>query len=281
MLLTDLRYAARILRKSPLVTLAIIFTVALGIGANTAIFSVVNAVLLRPLPYEQPNRLVWVAERNDPLKLQTFAASVLNYLSWKEQSKTFSQLGAFGFTSFNLTGQGEPEQFRGGTLSPSLLPLLGIRPILGRSFRDEEERPGAAKVVMISEALWKRRFGSDRSIVGRTLILNGAATTVVGVAPSALVPLSTGDMWVPLTIEPEKENRLNHVIIALGRLRPGVALDQAQAEMNVVAGRVSQQYADMKDWGIRLVTLGDLFVNSQLRTALVVLLAAKDRKSVV
>ncbi len=118
---------------------------------------------------EQPNRLVWVAERNDPLKLQTFAASVLNYLSWKEQSKTFSQLGAFGFTSFNLTGQGEPEQFRGGTLSPSLLPLLGIRPILGRSFRDEEERPGAAKVVMISEALWKRRFGSDRSIVGRTL----------------------------------------------------------------------------------------------------------------
>ena len=274
MLLTDLRYAARILRKSPLVTIAIIFTVALGIGANTAIFSVVNAVLLRPLPYEQPNRLVWVAERNDPLKLQTFAASVLNYLSWKEQSKTFSQLGAFGFTSFNLTGQGEPEQFRGGTLSPSLLPLLGIRPILGRSFRDEEERPGAAKVVMISEALWKRRFGSDRSIVGRTLILNGAATTVVGVAPSALVPLSTGDMWVPLTIEPEKENRLNHVIIALGRLRPGVAFDQAQAEMDVVAGRVSQQYADMKDWGIRLVTLGDLFVNSQLRTALVVLLAA-------
>ena len=106
MLLTDLRYAVRILRKSPLVTLAIIFTVALGIGANTAIFSVVNAVLLRPLPYEQPNRLVWVAERNDPLKLQTFAASVLNYLSWKEQSKTFSQLGPFGFTSFNLTGQG-------------------------------------------------------------------------------------------------------------------------------------------------------------------------------
>jgi putative ABC transport system permease protein len=274
MLLTDLRYAARILRKSPLVTIAIIFTVALGIGANTAIFSVVNAVLLRPLPYEQPNRLVWVAERNDPLKLQTFAAVGPELPLVERAVEDVFPVGRVRLYQLQPHRTGRAEQFRGGTLSPSLLPLLGIRPILGRSFRDEEERPGAAKVVMISEALWKRRFGSDRSIVGRTLILNGAATTVVGVAPSALVPLSTGDMWVPLTIEPEKENRLNHVIIALGRLRPGVAFDQAQAEMDVVAGRVSQQYADMKDWGIRLVTLGDLFVNSQLRTALVVLLAA-------
>ena len=118
MLVNDLRYAARVLRKSPLVTLAIVLTVALGIGANTAIFSVVNAVMVKPLPYEQPDRLVWVAERNDRLKMPRFAASVLNYLSWKEQSRTFTQLGAFGFTSFNLTGQGEPEQFTGGTLTP-------------------------------------------------------------------------------------------------------------------------------------------------------------------
>jgi len=203
MLLTDLRYAARVLRKSPLVTLAILFTVALAIGANTAIFSVVNAVLLRPLPYEQPGRLVWVAERNDSLKLQAFAASVLNYLSWKEQSQTFSRMGALGFATFNLTGQGEPERFTGGTLTASLFPLLGLKPILGRSFRDEDERPGAEKVVMIGEALWKRRFGSDPSIVGKTLTLNGVATRVVGVAPAALVPLSNGDMWMPLTIEPK------------------------------------------------------------------------------
>ena len=274
MLLTDLRYAARVLRKSPLVTLAIIFTVALAIGANTAIFSVVNAVLLRPLPYEQPGRLVWVAERNDSLKIQAFAASVLNFVSWKDQSHTFSQMGAFGFATFNLTAQGEPERFGGGTLTASLFPLLGIKPILGRSFRDEEERPGAEKVVMISEALWKRRFGSDRSIIGKTLTLNGVATRVVGVAPAALVPLSNGDMWIPLTIEPAKEIRLNHVIIALGRLRPGVTLEQAQAEMDIVAGNVGRQYADTKDWGIRLVTLNALFVSPQLRTALIVLLAA-------
>ncbi len=274
MLLTDLRYAARVLRKSPLVTLAILFTVALAIGANTAIFSVVNAVLLRPLPFEQPGRLVWVAERNDSLKLQAFAASVLNYLSWKEQSQTFSQMGALGFATFNLTGQGEPERFTGGTLTASLFPLLGLQPILGRSFRDEDERPGADKVVMIGEALWKRRFGSDPSIVGKTLTLNGVATRVVGVAPAALVPLSNGDMWMPLTIEPAKEIRLNHVIIALGRLRPGVTLEQAQGEMDVVAGNIGRQYAEVKDWGIRLVTLNNLFVSPQLRTALVVLLAA-------
>src|SRR5262245_48891156 len=172
-MLNDLRYAARVLRKSPLVTLAIILTVALAIGANTAIFSFVYAVILKPLPFEQPNRLVWIAERNDRLKLPQFAASVLNYLSWKERSRTFSQMGALGFTSFNLTGQGEPEQFTGGTLTPSLLPLLGIKPVLGRSFSESEDRPGAAKVAMISEGLWKRRFGSDPAIVGRNITLNG------------------------------------------------------------------------------------------------------------
>ena len=274
MLLNDLRYAARVLRKSPLVTLAIVLTVALGIGANTAIFSVVNAVMVKPLPYEQPDRLVWVAERNDRLKMPRFAASVLNYLSWKEQSRTFTQLGAFGFTSFNLTGQGEPEQFTGGTLTPSLFPLLGIRPVLGRSFAEGEDRPGSAKVAMISEGLWKRRFGGEPSIVGRSITLNGAATSVVGVAPASLATLSNGDIWIPLTIDREKEIRLNHVILAFGRLRPGVTIEQAQAEMDVVATQVGGQYPEVREWGIRLVTLYDLFINSQLHTALVVLLAA-------
>ena len=163
-MLTDLRYTARLLRKSPLFSVAVVLTIALGVGANTAIFSVVNAVLLRPLPYADPTRLVWIAERNDRLNLPTFATSVLNYLSWKEQSHTFERLGAFGFASFNLTGQGNAEQFAGGTITPSLLPLLGITPVLGRTFRDGEDRPGADKVVMIGEGLWKRRFAGDPSI---------------------------------------------------------------------------------------------------------------------
>ena len=271
---SDLRYTARLLRKSPLFTLAVVVTVALGIGANTAIFTVVNAVMLRPLPYQQPDRLVWIAERNDRLNLPTFAASVLNYLSWKDQSQAFEPMAAFGFASFNLTGQGDPEQFAGGTLTPSLFPMLGITPVAGRSFVDGDDRLGSPRVVMISEGLWKRRFGGDPSIVGRHLTLNGLDTTVVGIAPAALALLSNGDMWSPLTIDPGREIRLNHVILAVGRLRPGATLAQAQAEMNVVASQVSRQYPEMKDWGIQLVTFYNLFVNQQLRTGLVVLLSA-------
>jgi putative ABC transport system permease protein len=274
MLLSDLRYILRTLRKTPLFTLAVVLTVAIGIGANTAIFSVVNTVMLRPLPYEQPDRLVWVAERNDKLNLPTFAASVLNYLSWKEQVKSVERMGAFGFANFVLTGQGEPEQFTGGRITPSLFPVLGIRPVLGRSFDDSEERPGNGNAVMIGEALWKRRFGSDPSIVGRSLTLNGVSHTVVGVAPAGFSLLSSGDMWTPLTIDPGREIRVNHVILAVGRLRAGVTLEQAQAEMDVVSRQVSQQYPEMKEWTIQLVTFYNWFVSEQLRTALVVLLCA-------
>jgi putative ABC transport system permease protein len=274
MLLSDLRYTVRMLRKSPLFTLAVVLTVALGIGANTAIFSVVNAVMLRPLPYEQPGRLVWIAEKNDKLNLPTFTTSVLNYLSWKERSSAFERMGAFGFASFTLVGSGEPEQFTGGTLTPSLFPLLGIKPVLGRSFADGEDRPGSAKVVMISEALWKRRFGGERSIVGRHLTLNGADYLVVGIAPASLGLLSTGDMWIPMTIDPGHEIRLNHVILAVGRLPAGVTIEQAQAAMDIVAASVSHQYPEMKEWGIQLVSFYDWLVSSQLRTALVVLLCA-------
>ena len=274
MLLNDLRYTVRMLRKSPLFTLAIVLTVALGIGANATIFSFVNAVMLRPLPYRQPDRLVWIAEKNDTLKLPTFAASVLNFLSWQEQPLPFDQVAATGFANFNLTGQGEPEQFTGGTLTPSVFPLLGITPVMGRAFRDSDDRPGSDKVVMISEALWKRRFGGDPSIVGRSLIVNGVATTVVGIAPASLAPLTNGDMWIPLIIDPANEIRLNHVILAVGRLRSGVTLEQAQADMDVVAARVGQQYPEVKDWGVRLVDFYNVFVSSDLRTALIVLLAA-------
>ena len=275
MLLNDLRYTARMLRKSPLFTLAIVLTVALGIGANTAIFSFVNAVMLRPLPFHQPDRLVWVAERNDKLRMPTFAASVLNYLSWKDQRpQSFEQMGAVGFANFNLTGRGEPEQFTGGTLTPSLFPLLGIKPVLGRSFRDGDDRPGAEKVVMISEALWKRRFAGDPSIVGSTLMLSGVSTTVVGIAPASLSVMSNGEMWVPLPIDPTKEIRLNHVILAVGRLQSGVTLERAQAEMDAVSARVGQQYPEVKEWGIRLVDFYHVFVSPQLQTTLLVLLAA-------
>ena len=272
--MTDLRYAVRLLRKSHLFTLTVVTIIAVGIGATTAIFSVVNAVLLRPLPFADPGRLMQVAEKNDALRLPQFGASALNYLSWKEATRTFAELGAIQFGTYTLSGNGDPENYTGNAITPSLLPLLGVHAIAGRGFADGEDKPGAAPVAMIGETLWRRRFGGDPSIVGRTLTLNGTAYTVVGIAPRALNLLTGGDVAVPLVIDPPKEMRLNHVLFVVGRLKPGVSYQAAQAEMDTIAARVGQQYPDVKEWGINLITFTDTFVSSQLRTALLVLLGA-------
>jgi putative ABC transport system permease protein len=272
--MTDLRYAIRLLRRSRLFTTTVVLTIAIGIGATTAIFSVVNAVLLRPLPFADPGRLMQVAEKNDKLNLPAFGSSALNFLSWKEQTRTFDQLGAIQFGTFTLSGHGDPENYTGNAISPSLLPLLGLAPVVGRGFSETDDRPGAAPVALISEALWRRRFGGDTAVVGRPATLNGIAYTIVGIAPRALTVLTNGDVWVPLVIDPPKEMRLNHVLFVVGRLKPGVTYRSAQAEMDTIATRVGQQYPEVKDWGINLVTFRDTFVSSQLRTALLVLLGA-------
>ncbi|HEY1340861.1 MAG TPA: ABC transporter permease [Bryobacteraceae bacterium] len=274
MLLNDLRYALRSLRKTPMFAAAAVLTLALGIGANTAIFSVVNAVLLRPLPFANPERLVLVNEKNDKLRLPNFGSSVLNYLSWKEQAQSFESMAAIGAGNYNLTGRVDPENFGGAAFSPSLLPLLGIQPVAGRGFREGEDRPGAAPVAIISESLWKRRFGGEASLLGGHVTLNGVVYTVVGIAPAALAVLLPGDIWTPLTIDPAREQRLNHVISTVARLKPGVTLRQAQAEMDTVAHRVGQQYPEVRDWGINLVTFFRTFVSPRLQTALLVLLGA-------
>ena len=166
MLVADLRYAVRTLRRSPVFTAATVLTMALTIGANTAIFRVVNAVLIRPLPFASPGRLMQVAEKNDRLNISNFPASVLNYLSWKEQNQSFQGLGAIGAGIYTLTGRGDPEQLNGATISPSLLPILGIQPVLGRSFREGDDLPGAPPVALISQALWRHRFAGEQSAVG-------------------------------------------------------------------------------------------------------------------
>ena len=274
MLAKDFRYAARMMRQTPLFTAAVVLTIALAIGANVTIFSLVNAVLLRPLPFAQPSRLVQVAEKNDKLGLTAFGASVLNFLSWREQQQSFQELAAVGFANYTLSGTGEPEQFSGNLISPALTRVLGIAPVAGRAFRDDEEKPGAAPVAMVGEGVWKRRFGGDPTLIGRTINLNGAPTTVIGIAPASLSLISGGDIYTPLTINPAKEIRLNHVIFVVGRLKPGVTLPQAQAEMNLVSARVGRQFPEVRDWGINLITLFDTFVSPQLKTGLLALLGA-------
>ena len=274
MLLNDLRYALRMMRRTPVFTAAVILTIALAVGANTAVFSVVNTVMIRPLPFAEPNRLIQVAEKNDKLNLPSFGASVLNFLSWREQTQSFEQLAAIGFASYTISSGGEPEQLSGNRISPVLTRMLGIAPIVGRAFTDEEEKPGSPAVALIGEGLWKRRFGSDPALVGRTITLDATPTTVVGVMPAALNLISGGDVYTPLSIDPAKEMRLNHVIIVFGRLKPGVSIERAQAEMDTISSRLGQQYPEVRDWGIHLMTMLDTFVPAQLQTALLVLLAA-------
>jgi putative ABC transport system permease protein len=273
-LMNDLRYAVRTIRRAPGFSAAVMLTVALAIAGNTAMFTVVNAVLIRPLPFDDPHGMIQVAEKNDRLNLPNFGASVLNFVSWREQTRAFDQLAAIGFMSFNLSGAGEPEQFVGNRISPALMNVLRLAPVVGRGFTEAEEKPGAPAVAMIGERLWARRFGRDASLVGRALTLNGAPVTVVGIAPAALSLFSGGDIYVPLTIDPAKEIRLNHVIFVAGRLRPGVTIQQAQAECDTIAAGMAHTYPEMRDWGIRLLTFFETFVTPQLEAALLVLLAA-------
>ena len=262
------------LRQTPAFTAAAVLTIALGIAANAAVFSVMNAAMLRALPFPEPDRLMQVAERNDKLNLPYFSASSLNYLSWKGATRTFEGLGAFGFATYALTGRGEPEQVVGGPISPSLVPLLGLRPLVGRSFREGEDRPGHALVVMISESLWKRCFAGDRRIVGQPMAVDGVVYTLVGVMGPEMNLLTGGDLWVPMVIDPSRENRLSHVISVIGRLRPGVTMEMAQAEMDAISHGVVEQYPDVRDWTIRLRSFYKWFVSDQLRTALMVLLGS-------
>ena len=273
-LIQDVRYAGRMMGRTPMFTAAVVLTVALTIAANTSIFSFVNAELLRPMPFRQPDRVIQVAEKNDKLNLPSFGASVLNFVSWREQQHAFQDLAAVGFNTYTLTGTGDPEQINGNLISPALMRVLGVTPVAGRAFADDEEKPGAAAVAMISEGLWKRRFGGDPKVLGRTFTLNGEATTIVGIAPAALSLISAGDVYTPLIINPAKEIRLNHVLLVLGRLKSGMSVQQAQAEMDAISSRIDQQYAEMRDWGIHLFTMQETFVTPDLKTGLLVLLCA-------
>jgi len=274
MLRHDLRYTVRLLRRAPLFTLSVVLTLALGIGATTTIFSVVDAVILRPLPFAESTRLVWVAERNDRLNLPRFSASAANYLSWKARTHAFDEMGAMGFGSYNLGGDGrDAEQVSGGPITPSVLPVLGLQPILGRAFRPGDDVQGAARVAMISDGLWRRRFARDPAAIGRHITINTLDVEIVGVAPAGLALVSPGDLWVPFNAAADTRH-LNHTVLVIARRRPGVTFEQAQADMDAVSRSLGTELPEIKDWGIRLVTFTDWIIGNQLMTSLWVLFGA-------
>jgi putative ABC transport system permease protein len=269
----DVAYSLRLMRKAPLFTAAVVLTIGLAIAATATIFSVVNAQMLRPLPFKDPDRLLFVFEKNDKLHAPLYNVSVLNFLDWRAQTKSFD-LGAVSPNTYILTGMGDPEQLTGNRISPGLPRVLGVPLIAGRSFTPEEEKPGAARVAILGEAFWRRHFGKDANALGRTIELDGNATTIVGIAPATLDLLEPGDIYTPLTIDPAKELRLSHALVVVGRLKPGVSSQQARAEMNTIYDGMKQQYPELRDWGVNPISMLDGFVNPQLKTELLVLLAA-------
>ena len=275
-LLHDLRYAVRLQRKNPGFTIVAVIALALGIGANTAIFSVVNTVLLRPLPYKDPERLVMVWEDASRHGYPRDTPAAANYVDWRDQNQVFESMAAIADTSFNLTGAGDPERLEGRRVSANLFPLLGVDPQIGRVFTAAEDQPGAQRVVLLSYALWQRRFGGDPNIVGRALTLNGESHVVVGVMPARFqLPSSDDQAWVPIAFtQQETGNRGRHYLQVLARLKPGVSLTQAQSEMSTIAARLQQQYPQFNtELGAAVQPLQEHLVGD-IKPALLILLGA-------
>jgi predicted permease len=272
----DVRYGLRMLARNPAFTLIAVIALALGIGANTAIFSVVNTILLRPLPYHEADRLMMVWEDNSRMGFPKDTPAAANFLDWRDQNHVFEGMAAISEISFNLTGTGDPERIDGRRVSAGLFSLLGVAPQLGRGFMAEEDKPGGNHVVIISHGLWQRRLGSDPGIIGKPINLNGESYTVVGVMPANFQLLDrTVQMWVPIAFDAkEAGDRGNHFLEVLARLKPGVTLDQAQAEMTTIAHRLEQQHPETNARLGAIVTPLHEHVVGDIRPALLVLLGA-------
>jgi putative ABC transport system permease protein len=275
-LLQDLRFGLRMLLKNPGFTIVAIIALALGIGANTAIFSVVNTVLLRPLPYKNPERLVMVWEENSKQGFPRDTPAAANYIDWRDQNHVFEGMAAMTEISFNLTGTGEPERIDGQRVSGSLFQLLGVEPQLGRAFLPEEDRTGANRVVILSHGLWERRFGSDPTIIGRPINLDGQSFTVVGVMRKGFqFPSRTDQLWVPIAFTAkEAGQRGSHYLEVIARMKPGISLEQAQAEMTTIATRLQQQYPQTNTSIGAVVTPLHEHLVGNIKPALLVLLGA-------
>lgn len=281
-LVADIRFGLRMLLKSPTVTIVAIVALMLGIGANTAIFSVVNAVLLRSFPYSDPEKLALVWEKRQGGRTDQNVINLANFTDWKNQNQVFSDMAVFFDRSLNLTSDGEPEEVPAQFATSNLFSVLGTNPLLGRTFTADDARDNQPSVVIISYGLWQRRFGGDQGIVGRQIVLNNRQNTVVGVMPASFgwhIQRGTeaskpADIWVPFQISNELIIRRGRFASAVARLKPGVDIQQAQSEMSTIAARLEQQYPDFnKTWGVNVVPLRTQFTG-EIRRPLLILLGA-------
>src|SRR5579862_6682028 len=263
-LFQDVRFALRSLKNNPGFAAVAILTLALGIGANTAIFSVVNGVLLRPLPYYQPDRLLTVWDSQTEM-LQAPSSS-LEFLTYREQNSTFEHLVATRMLNFTLTGGATPERVRGEIVSADYFTMLGVQPAIGRNFSAADDQPGAVRVALLTHAYWQTRFGSDAKIIGRDLTLNGTSVDVVGVLPASFVPNPIVDFFVnPIYGLPELSTTLGdprtkpfpHYLEITGRLKPGVTIAQAQEDLGGIVARLGAAQPSSKGHGVSLISLSE------------------------
>jgi putative ABC transport system permease protein len=273
----DLRYGARMLAKRPGFTLIAVLTLSLGIGANTAIFSIVNAVLLRPFPYQTPERLVILLERVS--SGDGFSPSYPNFADWRTQNAVFDSIAAVrgdDDESFNFTSTGEPERLRGRLVSAEFLTTLGVKPLLGRDFLADEDRAGAPPTVILSHGFWQRRFGSDASIIGKSLTLDQQSYTIIGITPANFQYGTDADVTMPIGLQAErfKERGRDPGTGVVARLKANVSVQQAETEMNLIAVRLEQQYPDRnKGRRVRVLSLYESVVGD-VRQPLLILLGA-------
>ncbi|HUK89212.1 MAG TPA: ABC transporter permease [Blastocatellia bacterium] len=269
----DLRYGFRLLIKQPVFTLVVLITLALGIGANAAIFSVVSGVMLKSLPYKEPDKIVFIWEKIDKLLITPInASSTLNYRDWKEQTHAFESMAAKRQFAANMTFGGLSDRVIGEQISADCFSLLGVRPLLGRDFNESDEKPGAGGVIILSEGLWNRRFGGDPAVIGQSMELNGVSTTIVGVVPNDYRPAV--EFWTPLIINYQNGDRMLHDIQVVARLGKGTDIKQAQADIDTVQAGLAQQYPEINTGShITLIPMRES-VTQNVRTALLVLFGA-------
>ena len=288
-LLQDVRYSARTLLKTKGFTIAAVLALALGIGANSAIFSVINAVLLRPLPYRNPERLVIVSETNTQPQVMSDQIPVApaNFTDWREQNQVFESIGACANNIFNLTGAGDPERVMGMFATADMFDVLGVKPVLGRTHSAEEDTPGSPRVVILSHTLWQRRFNSDASVLEKTITLNNEPYTVIGVMPADFqsitripggVAFADSELWLPFSSTARAaefmRNRNTHLLAVIARLKPDVTRERAQAEMSTIAGRLEEAYPNSNSgFGINITPMHEQIVG-KTRPMLLVLVGA-------
>jgi putative ABC transport system permease protein len=275
----DIRFGLRMLRKNSGFTAVAVLTLALGIGANTAIFSAVNSVLLRPLPLKDAEQVVFVVSLREGF--DPFGTSLLEYSAYKDRNHSLASIGLAGIRSFNVTGQGEPERIQGAAILVNFLTTLGVQPVIGRSFTPEEDSPGGPAVAMVSHGLWQRRFGGDPNVLGRSLNLEGRRTTIIGVLPRAFDLPNEAEIWIPLQTNLDGlplVDRASHAYEVVGRLKPGVTLQQSDRDLKGIARELEQEYPQLRrGWSVETVflrqeLLGDL--EGELKKALLALVGA-------